>query len=81
MSLPEPTGAALRTASGVSGCCHGPETAGDGGSVASDRAALVALYEATEGANWARDWNWLTERPIGQWYGVTTNSVGRVTKP
>ena len=57
-----------------------PDTAEDGGSVASDRAALVALYNATEGASWTRDWNWLSERPLDEWYGVTTNSVGRVAE-
>ena len=40
---------------------------------------LVALYEATDGANWSNSTNWLTDRPIGEWYGVTTDDVGRVT--
>ena len=44
-----------------------------------DRAALVALYNATGGANWTNNSNWLTTTPIGQWYGVTTDSNGRVT--
>ena len=57
-----------------------PDTAQDGGSVASDRAALVALYNATEGADWTRDWNWLSDRPIGEWFGVITNSAGRVAE-
>ena len=57
-----------------------PDTAQDGASVASDRAALVALYNATEGASWTRDWNWLSDRPIGEWHGVTTNSDGRVAE-
>ena len=35
-----------------------------------DRAALVALYEATNGENWTRSDNWLTEAPLGEWYGV-----------
>ena len=54
-------------------------TAADGGSVASDRAALVALYKATEGASWSTRTNWLSGRPLDEWHGVTTNSVGRVT--
>ena len=54
------------------------DTAEDGGGVAADRAALVAFYNATEGASWTRNWNWLSDRPIGQWFGVTTNSDGRV---
>ena len=44
----------------------------------SDRAALVALYEATDGPNWVDNTNWLTDAPIGEWYGVDTNSAGRV---
>ena len=43
-----------------------------------DRAALVALYEATDGPNWVNSENWLTAAPLGDWYGVTANSLGRV---
>ena len=47
------------------------------GSAATDRAALVALYEATTGDF---DWdNWLCEAPLDQWAGVTTDENGRVT--
>ena len=45
----------------------------------SDRAALVALYEATDGANWTNSTNWLSDRPLREWHGVSTNSDGRVT--
>ena len=44
----------------------------------SDRAALEALYEATDGPNWIDNTNWLTDAPLGDWYGVHTNSAGRV---
>lgn len=37
-----------------------------------DRAALVALYHATDGPNWKRNGNWLTGRWMGDWEGVTT---------
>ena len=43
-----------------------------------DRAALVALYEATDGPNWAKNDNWLTDAPLGDWYGVRTDGSGRV---
>ena len=43
-----------------------------------DRAALVALYEATEGPNWVNSENWLTDAPLGDWYGVDTDGSGRV---
>ena len=46
---------------------------------ASDRAALVALYNSTGGANWTRKDNWLSNRPLGEWDGVITHIYnGRV---
>ena len=42
-------------------------------------AALTALYNATGGANWRNSTNWLTDEPLWEWYGVHTNSAGRVT--
>ena len=33
---------------------------------------LVALYTATDGPRWANSDNWLSDAPIGEWYGVTT---------
>ncbi len=45
-----------------------------------DRAALVALYQAAGGPNWARSGGWLTDAPIGQWYGVTTDRMGAVER-
>ena len=55
------------------------DTAEDGPGVASDRAALVALYKATEGRSWTTRTNWLSGRSLDEWYGVTTNNGGRVT--
>ncbi len=43
-----------------------------------DRDALVALYHAAGGENWTNNANWLSDRPLGEWHGVTTNSEGRV---
>ena len=48
------------------------------GSAAGDRAALVALYDATDGANWEVIRNWKTTAPIEEWYGVSYASAGRV---
>ena len=45
---------------------------------ATDRDALVALYHATDGDNWTNNDNWLSDAPIGSWYGVTTDDNGRV---
>ncbi len=44
----------------------------------SDRDVLVTLYEATDGDNWLENDNWLSSRPIGEWYGVTADDSGRV---
>ncbi len=49
------------------------------GTVATDRAALVALYNATSGANWTTSTNWTTTEPLSTWHGVTTDAAGRVT--
>ena len=48
------------------------------GSFSHDRAALVALYNATDGPNWVNNTNWLTDAPLGKWYGVETDASGRV---
>ena len=54
------------------------EGAGDECAPISDRAALVALYEATDGPNWTNSENWLTHAPLKDWYGVEVNAEGRV---
>ena len=46
----------------------------------TDRAALVALYNATDGANWTDKANWLSDEPLGEWHGVTADDDGRVTE-
>ena len=46
----------------------------------ADRPALVALYNATDGPNWVDNTNWLTDAPLGEWYGVSTDAVGRVVR-
>ena len=50
------------------------------GDPSSDRVALVALYNATDGANWKNNDKWVSDAPVGEWAGVTTNDSGRVTK-
>ena len=47
---------------------------------ADDRAVLVAFYNATDGANWTNKENWLSAAPVGEWYGVTTDGDGRVSR-
>ena len=45
-----------------------------------DRAALEALYNATGGANWTNDTNWLSSMPLSDWHGVTVDGNGCVTE-
>ena len=45
----------------------------------SDREALIALYHATDGPNWTHSENWLSDKPIGEWFGVTCDGNDRVT--
>ena len=49
-------------------------------SVETDREALVAFYNATNGENWNKSANWLSDAPMGEWAGVITNHDGRVTE-
>lgn len=48
----------------------------DSGSVEGDRQALIDLYNAT--GKWKRRRNWLSDKPLNEWYGVTTTVEGRV---
>ena len=50
------------------------------GSVAMDRAALVALYDATGGSTWTINTNWSTAADLSEWHGVNTDATGRVTE-
>ena len=46
----------------------------------TDREALVALYNATGGPDWYISDNWLSDVPISEWEGVTTDGNGHVTE-
>ena len=50
--------------------CPGPER---------DRAALVALYNATDGESWDDNYEWLSDAPLHEWRGVSTDYNGCVT--
>ena len=64
------TGPALLT-----GCDDSVEPVPDAEPV---RNALAALYEATSGNAWRNRDNWLTDAPLGFWYGVEVDQSGRV---
>ena len=49
-------------------------------SAESDRAVLVALYNATDGPNWTDNTHWLSNEPLSEWRGVGVNDDGRVTE-
>ncbi|WP_419943305.1 Ig-like domain-containing protein [Candidatus Palauibacter sp.] len=44
----------------------------------TDRDILATLYFATDGPNWARSDNWLTDEPLGSWHGVEADTTGAV---
>ena len=46
----------------------------------SDRGVLIAFYQGTDGPTWTNSDNWLSDAPIGEWHGVTTDSDGRVVE-
>ena len=46
----------------------------------TDREALAALFHATDGPSWLENDNWLTDVPLSEWTGVTTDEDGRVTE-
>ena len=48
--------------------------------LSSDRDILMAFYEATGGDNWTRNDNWGSDRPLSEWYGVTTEMIAPATK-
>ncbi len=45
-----------------------------------ERKTLVKLYNATGGPNWTNKSGWLSDRPLGSWYGVTADESGNVTE-
>ena len=54
---------------------YGIESPDTGG---PEREALVALYDAMDGANWTRSDNWDTDAPLERWYGVELDDNGQV---
>ena len=43
-----------------------------------DRATLLALHNATHGDGWVDDSNWLSDKPLATWRGISIDSNGRV---
>ena len=55
-------------------------TVSSSSAVVTDRAALVALYDATGGPTWRASFNWNSDRPLSEWHGVEVDAAGRVTE-
>lgn len=45
----------------------------------ANRRAMMAFYNGTFGDRWHNNTHWGTDRPLSDWYGVTTDGAGRVT--
>ena len=60
--------AVFLTATLALACSSATRRAGD---VNTDRASLAALYNAT---------NWLSNGPLGEWHGISTDADGRITE-
>ena len=45
----------------------------------TERDALMALFRDTGGPRWEDNANWGSDRPLGEWDGVSTNDAGQVT--
>ncbi|PKL79629.1 MAG: hypothetical protein CVV25_07105 [Ignavibacteriae bacterium HGW-Ignavibacteriae-4] len=48
--------------------------------IEQDSLALVALYNSTEGDNWIKNTNWLSDSSISTWYGVHLDGNKRVNE-
>ena len=62
--------ATISNRSGISSCEEQMEL--------DDRGVLVSFYNATNGSDWKNNSNWLSDLPLEEWYGVKTDSQGRV---
>ena len=45
---------------------------------ADDRAVLVELYNSLGGEDWRYQRDWLSNKPLEEWYGIDTDDEGRV---
>ncbi len=54
------------------------DISGTGPQPSIDREALISFYNATGGPDWTNRSNWVSNTPIGTWYGVTADADGRV---
>ena len=50
-----------------------------GGVPKAEYDALVALFNSTDGNNWTNKTNWLSDKPVKDWYGVYLDAFGNVS--
>ena len=43
-----------------------------------EREALIEFYNATGGDKWKNNTNWCSDKPVNEWYGVSTDWCGQV---
>ena len=46
---------------------------------AVDIGVLTSLFEVAGGSGWTRSYDWLGDFAVGEWHGVSADSLGRVT--
>ena len=46
----------------------------------SERSILESFYKALDGDKWEHKENWLSDKPLNEWYGITTDEKGKVVK-
>ena len=44
-----------------------------------EKQVLMEFYESLNGDGWTKNENWCSDKPVGEWYGVETDSDGYVT--
>ena len=44
----------------------------------AERQALIAFYNAAGGDTWLHNDNWCSDKPVGEWWGITTDDDGFV---
>lgn len=45
----------------------------------SEQIALMQLFHTANGSEWIDNTNWGSDKPLGEWYGIETDSKGYVT--
>lgn len=46
--------------------------------IATEKQVLIDFYKSLDGDNWTNNSNWCSDRPVGEWYGVSVDNDGYV---